>query len=185
VHARQSLDHVRLGPAAVTPEFNLEYHHTHPGLINTRVFAAPEHRRRSAALIQTAVTGLNAHSLTSAVEPTLPSPPSPGTTSPSLNRGVIIPTDFGADPTGKTDASVSLAAAIKALLQLGDTTDFQGRVDLGGAVLDLAGGRYLISEPLLFPSGYANFRVQRGTLIASKAFPPTAEMYMLQIGGNE
>jgi hypothetical protein len=98
---------------------------------------------------------------------------------------VIIPTDFGADPTGKTDASVSLAAAIKALLQLGDTTDFQGRVDLGGAVLDLAGGRYLISEPLLFPSGYANFRVQRGTLIASKAFPPTAEMYMLQIGGNE
>jgi len=67
---------------------------------------------------------------------------------------------------------------------IGGPVDFQGRVDLGGAVLDLSGGRFLISGPVVIPAGYANFRVQRGTLIASGQYPPTAGEYMLQIGGT-
>lgn len=100
------------------------------------------------------------------------------------DAGVISPVQYGADPTGKQDSSTAFDAAIKAMLKLGSSTDFQGRIDLGGAIFDLMGGRYLVSEPVVIPAGYANFRVQRGTLIAAPQFPKAADRYILQIGGE-
>lgn len=45
--------------------------------------------------------------------------------------------------------------------------------DLGGAVLDLAGGVYLLGAPVVLPAGGgANFAVLDGTLRAAASFPP-------------
>eukprot|EP00730_Choanoeca_flexa_P016880 TRINITY_DN8057_c0_g1_i4.p1 TRINITY_DN8057_c0_g1~~TRINITY_DN8057_c0_g1_i4.p1 ORF type:complete len:289 (+),score=22.50 TRINITY_DN8057_c0_g1_i4:282-1148(+) len=54
--------------------------------------------------------------------------------------------------------------------------------DLGGAILDLSGGTYLISQPLIMPPGYANFNIQDGTLRASSSFP--INQTLLLIGGG-
>jgi hypothetical protein len=65
-----------------------------------------------------------------------PPPPTPS--------GIIRPTDFGADPTGRTDSTVAMQAAMAALLQLGSSrnrsTLSSNITDLAGAVLDLQGG---------------------------------------------
>ncbi len=37
-----------------------------------------------------------------------------------------------------------------------------GIIDLGGAILDLSGGDYLISEPLLIPNNYGNVQITGG-----------------------
>lgn len=37
--------------------------------------------------------------------------------------------------------------------------------------MDLQGGDYLMSEPLVIPQMYGNLRIQRGTLRASNTFP--------------
>ena len=58
--------------------------------------------------------------------------------------------------------------------------DVNWLMDCGGAVLDLAGGEYLISQPITIPPGYSNFRVTGGTLRASPAFPP--DRALLEIG---
>eukprot|EP00947_MAST-08B_sp_MAST-8B-sp1_P000361 g361.t1 len=63
--------------------------------------------------------------------------------------------------------------------------DFQGRMSLGGAVLDLEGGLYSISSPILFPANFADFRIQRGSLVARSNYSGTGpEAYMLQIGAR-
>jgi hypothetical protein len=58
--------------------------------------------------------------------------------------GVIRPADFGADPSGRTDSTVAMQAAMAALLQLGSSrnrsTLSSNITDLAGAVLDLQGG---------------------------------------------
>jgi hypothetical protein len=69
------------------------------------------------------------------------------------------------------------------MLDLGNRETLEGQTDLGGAVLDLSGGIYNLSRPIMFPHGYASFRVQRGTLMAGPSFP--AGEYILQIGDDE
>ena len=97
---------------------------------------------------------------------------------------VISPTQFGADPTGQQDASPAMAAAVAHLLTLGgNRTTASGLIDLGGAVLDLEGGVFLISSPVMIKSGYGNYRVQRGTLVAAPSFDNSVgEGYLLQLG---
>lgn len=58
--------------------------------------------------------------------------------------------------------------------------DEAGSIDLGGVTLNLQGGDYLISAPLVIPSNYSNFRVQGGTLRASSSFP--ADRYLIEVG---
>ena len=86
----------------------------------------------------------------------------------------IYPAAFGADPTGRADSSAAFDAALAALLARGTAgrVDEGGTVDLGGAAIDLQGGDYLISRPLVFPSNYSNFALLHGTLRAAAAFPP-------------
>jgi len=55
-------------------------------------------------------------------------------------------------------------------------------VDLGGVTIDLQGGDYLISRPILIPPGYGNLHVVSGTLRASAEFPPTR--YLVEVGGS-
>lgn len=96
----------------------------------------------------------------------------------------VFPTDFGADPTGRNDSTQAFAAAVQALLQhntSGHTLSF-GVADLGGATLDLAGGDYLISAPIIIPQYYGNFRIVSGTLRASSTFPSTR--YLIEIGAT-
>jgi hypothetical protein len=55
--------------------------------------------------------------------------------------------------------------------------------DLGGAVLDLTGGEYVVSGPVIVPVGYHNYEIRGGVLRASSQFPLGATL--LQIGTNE
>jgi hypothetical protein len=95
---------------------------------------------------------------------------------------VVFPTTFGADPTGVADSSAAFAQAIAALLAHGRGNLSDGIRDLGGAVLDLQGGTYLLSQPLAIPQYVGNLRVIDGTLRASPAFPPAG--FVLTVGGG-
>jgi len=55
-----------------------------------------------------------------------------------------------------------------------------GIVDLGGVVLDLGGGDYLLSAPLVVPQYVGNLRIIDGTLRASATFP--SNRYVIEIG---
>ena len=95
----------------------------------------------------------------------------------------INPIDFGADPTGKQDSTEAMLKAMGALLNATGKASHHmasGIVDLGGSTLDLQGGQYLISKPLVVPQFFGNLRVVRGTLRASAKFP--AAQYLIHIG---
>merc|ERR1712205_8029 len=57
------------------------------------------------------------------------------------------------------------------------------QTDLGGATLSLAGGVWAVSRPITIPPGFANYRIQGGTIIAHPDFD-TGEQYLLQLGGE-
>lgn len=121
----------------------------------------PEHRHRARRLL---------HPAHAATEP------------PTAHAGPLFrPTDFGADATGKQDASNAFDAAVAAMLARAGSRELaSGNRDLGGATLDLSGGTYLISEPVHIPMLHANFRITGGTLRAAASFPK--DRYMIEIG---
>eukprot|EP01046_Picozoa_sp_COSAG06_P043837 COSAG06_NODE_5808_length_3262_cov_1.917800_1_plen_332_part_00 len=97
--------------------------------------------------------------------------------------GVINPSTFGADPTGARDSTAAFAKAVDMLLHGGErrrSTLSSNITDLAGAVLDLAGGEYLLSAPIVIPQFYGNFQISGGTLRASPAFP--ADAHLITIG---
>ena len=57
-----------------------------------------------------------------------------------------------------------------------------GIIDLGGATIDLQGGDYLLSRPLVVPFCYGNVRLQRGTLRASAQFPAASSVLLIGNG---
>jgi hypothetical protein len=63
------------------------------------------------------------------------------------------PVDFGADPTGLKDSSPAFAALLTAMTAAGGASHHlaNGIVDLNGATIDLGGGQYLLSAPIVFP----------------------------------
>jgi len=70
-------------------------------------------------------------------------------------------TSYGADPTGNSDSTEALLAAIADAAK-GPSKGFlmNGIIDLGGAQINLQGGSYLISKPLHFPgAGVGNLMV--------------------------
>jgi hypothetical protein len=103
---------------------------------------------------------------------------------PALSAGspVISPVTYGADPTGRTDSTAAFQAAMAAVLASNTSGHHMsdGIVDLGGVVLDLGGGDYLLSAPLVVPPFYGNLRVIDGTLRASASFDPAR--YVIEIG---
>ena len=103
---------------------------------------------------------------------------SAATTSP-----LISPTSYGADPTGLRDSTQAMAMAVAAVLDSYRGRNLSAPVkDLGGATLDLLGGTYLVSEPLVFPSGFGNFQVVSGTIRASAGFP--GGRFLVEVGSD-
>lgn len=104
-------------------------------------------------------------------------------TSASASDGIINPSFFGADPTGRTDSSDAFEGAVAELLRRNTSGHEMGGqiVDLGGATIDLMGGDYLISRPIVIPHGYGNFRIAHGVLRASQDFPTERGRYLVEI----
>jgi hypothetical protein len=94
----------------------------------------------------------------------------------------ILPADFGADPTGAKDSTQAMQKAVVALLsRRGPSVSMASNItDLGGATLDLSGGSYLISSPLVIPPMFGNAQIVGGTLRASPTFPP--DRWLVEIG---
>lgn len=97
---------------------------------------------------------------------------------------LIRVTDFGADPTGVKDSTEAFNKAVAELLSRKkfNSTMADGINDLGGAVIDLEGGNYTISDTILFPYFYGNYQIKDGSIRASLTFP--ADKFMLQFGGD-
>ena len=97
---------------------------------------------------------------------------------------VYSPLDFGGDPSGETDSTLAVQDALDAVLNastpgIRDANDIR---DCGGATLDLQGGAYMISAPIVIPAYYGNLRITQGTLRASPAFP--THSYILESGAG-
>jgi hypothetical protein len=94
-------------------------------------------------------------------------------------------TDYGGDPNGLVLSDTAFAAALKILLhnRSAASTVMANKIqDLGGAVLQLSGGTYLISKPIHIPAGFGNFKIVYGTLRAAPTFPK--DRYLVEIGDD-
>jgi hypothetical protein len=105
-----------------------------------------------------------------------------------LGRSVssLTPSDFGGDPTGRADSTPAFQALCAQLFNATSRADKHMAskiVDFGGATLDLAGGEYLISAPVVVPLLVGNVRITGGTLRASPNFP--SDRYLLEIGSAD
>ena len=112
--------------------------------------------------------------------------PSSSSSSSFAPPTVISPVDYGADPYGSKDSTAAFQQALKAMLTLPNTEGVRYLsdrvVDLGGVTLDLQGGDYIISSPLVISGNHGNYGIVRGTLRASPSFPSTG--YLLQLGNR-
>jgi hypothetical protein len=92
--------------------------------------------------------------------------------------------DYGADPTGLVLSDAAFEAALAILLNRSAAgTVMANKIhDLGGAVLQLSGGTYLISKPIHIPAGFGNFKIIYGTLRAAPMFPK--DRYLVEIGDS-
>ncbi|CAL1402489.1 unnamed protein product [Linum trigynum] len=106
--------------------------------------------------------------------------PSPVSISPSPQMAqvgdsprVYDVTSYGADPTGGRDSTDAFSTVLSDLVKGPNSgTMLKDIKNFGGAQINLAGGNYLISKPLRFPSGgVGNVVIVGGSLRASDDFP--------------
>lgn len=93
--------------------------------------------------------------------------------------------DYGADPSGLTDSTDAVLKAVADLLSSENKSDRKmasNIVDMGGITLDLAGGVYLMSEPLVIPTYVGNIHFIDGTLRASSDF--RSDWHLVHIGNT-
>ena len=109
-------------------ETKIPFHHEFPGFINSGSFKKVHQRQKIDQIRTTAVQTLNSYSQFTTIS------------------HVLSPIAFGGDPSGKNDSTIAIKKTISAMLELSDYKDLQGRIDLGGAVLDFGGGIYLIYQ---------------------------------------
>ncbi|GMI97466.1 QUARTET 3, Polygalacturonase Clade F 11 [Hibiscus trionum] len=93
-------------------------------------------------------------------------------------------TDYGADPSGKSDSTEALGKAIAdAFRGPSEGILMEGINNLGGVQIDLDGGSYLLSKPLRLPAaGAGNLMIHGGTLRASDDFP--ADGYLIDLSST-
>jgi hypothetical protein len=81
----------------------------------------------------------------------------------------VTPTAFGGDPTGVHDSTDSLVKAVEALMTICVAARAEPSTphhlafnitDCGGATLDLQGGAFLISKPVVLPPWVGNLHVR-------------------------
>lgn len=135
----------------------------------------PDHRQRLLRRLDSLKASLAATTTTTTAMSPSPSPsPAGSTVAPVMTSSrVYHATDYGADPTGKTDSTSALMKAIDdAFKAPNDRNLMPGITDLGGAELHLDGGSYLVSSPIKLPASKGgNFKIHSGSLIASDDFP--------------
>jgi len=144
------------------------YHYAHPGRLHPDAFQGhPDWQRRTRKLVAAAEQQLAL----------------PGSGAGAGSGGIVSPADFGGDPTGARDSTQAMSMAVSKLLTLGGgRKNGANQTDLGGATLTLEGGVWAISRPVSIPAGYANYRIEDGTIIAHDTFG-TGEQALLQLGG--
>ncbi|XP_066345935.1 polygalacturonase QRT3-like isoform X1 [Miscanthus floridulus] len=103
----------------------------------------------------------------------------------SASARVYHVTDYGADPTGATDATAAINKAIADAFRPPTNATMTGGIpDLGGAEVHLDGGTYLIKGPLSLPaSGGGNFKIHSGSLRASDDFP--TDRYLIELSASK
>ncbi|KAA3482126.1 polygalacturonase QRT3 [Gossypium australe] len=118
-----------------------------------------------------------------------PISPSSSSSSSSPLQEAIRPrvyhvTNYGADPTGKSDSTEALNKAIADAFQVpSEGFLMEGITNLGGPQINLEGGNYLISKPLqLVAAGAGNLMIHGGTLRASDDFP--VDGYLIDLSPN-
>lgn len=101
---------------------------------------------------------------------------------PSVDIGVIA---LGGDPTGVADSTAALVAAIAAVAERGRSAGgvWPAADGAGGVTLELGGGVYRVSAPLIIGAGLRDFTIARGTLVADAAAFP-ADGYLLEVTGT-
>lgn len=98
---------------------------------------------------------------------------------PSVDINVIA---YGGDPTGVADSTAALTAALAAVAARAGGGGWPGVEGAGGVTLDLAGGVYRVSAPLVVPAGARDFTLSHGTLLAADGFP--ADRFLLEVGAT-
>ena len=101
-------------------------------------------------------------------------------------------TDFGGDPTGLKDSAAAFDAALAAAwARAGGASphNFTDGPDLGGVVVDLEGGQYGLSRPVVMPQGGGgNVNIIDGSVRALPAFGPIhnqdPQQYLFRFDGS-
>lgn len=123
----------------------------------------------------------------SSLSPFLSPSPAPTSIKGVNNSRVYHVTSYGADPTGNSDSTEALLAAIEDATK-GPSEGYliEGIRDLGGAQVNLEGGCYLISRPLKMPvARVGNLMIHGGTIRVSDDFPPNSYIIDLSTSSNE
>jgi hypothetical protein len=108
--------------------------------------------------------------------------------------------DFGGDPTGKQDSAPALQQCIQLCINYSATIDFLGHfpgdysfknghyiANAGGCEVDLGGGEYKLSAPILIPEYIGNMRLGHGSLVADPTpgvFPPGSFLIVVGVEGS-
>jgi len=98
------------------------------------------------------------------------------TAPPPPSSTVLYPTAFGADPTGMADSLSAFEKVLAAAWRPNPSGAFTNGPD-NSAIIDLQGGSYSFSAPLLFPAaGGGGVKFQNGVIRASPTFPLSTSM---------
>lgn len=103
------------------------------------------------------------------------------------NPRVYHVTSYGADPTGNSDSTEALLAAIADAAN-GPSEGYlmEGISNLGGAQINLEGGNYMIRKSLKLPvTSVGNIMIHGGTIKASDDFPNDGYIIDLSTSSNE
>lgn len=73
---------------------------------------------------------------------------------------MFYPIGYGADPGGLQDSTAAIVAAVADAAMIEDGQHLlPGVKDLGGAIVDLQGGNFKISKPIVIPQNSGNLVV--------------------------
>jgi hypothetical protein len=99
------------------------------------------------------------------------------------------PTAYGGDPTGTVDSTAAVQKALAFCINASNHIPGKfpvGARDAGGCTVDLEGGEFLISEPLVIPTYTSDIEIGRGALVANPASEVWAQPHsvLLPEGAN-
>ncbi len=99
----------------------------------------------------------------------------------SSSTMLFSPISYGADPSGTQDSTTAFQQLLRDFLDVSPSRPMAANItNLGGATIDLQGGNYLISEPIVIPPFFGNAHIVDGTLQASPDFP--SDRWLIEIG---